>query len=236
MSLEAQESSLSFDLLTWIEENKKLLKLTISGTIIAVTAIIIVRWHAAKTEAEASYAVVAAGTVSPTSTNAVSAETWLALATKHSGTRAAERALLLGATQLYTEGKYAEAAAKFDAFIAEAPDHPFASTALLGKAAALDAQNKLPEAATAYQTVIARFPSDPAAGQARLGKARVLEASGQFEQALALCDELARSSALSSAAREAASLREAILAKHPELSRPQSVTNSINVVPSPVAK
>ena len=236
MSLEAQESSLSFDVLTWIEENKKLLKAFIGGTIVLVTVIIVARWYSAKTEADASNAVVAVGALPAGSTNAVPADAWLSAAGKYSGTRAGERALLLGATQLYVEGKYADAAAKFDAFIAQSSESPFLANALLGKAVSLDAQNKVPEALAAYQVLISRFPNEPTASQARLGKARLHEVSNQFDQALAIYEEMSKGAAMSSASRQAASQREALLAKHPELARPQSLTNTVNVLPAAGSK
>jgi hypothetical protein len=99
---------------------------------------------------------------------------------------------------------------------------------------ALEAQNKLPDALAAYQLVATSFKDEPVSEMARLGKARTHEASKQFEQALAIYDEFAKSTSPSQNARKAAELRDTLLSKHPELSKPASLTNSVNVVaPSP---
>lgn len=235
MSSEAQDSSLSFDVLTWIEEHKQQLKLGLGVVIIGVTAAIVLHSRSVTVEASASQAVVSAGSLPPGATNAVPAETWLKLAAEHSGTAAARRSLFLGASQLMQDGKYAEAEAKFNEFLAGGGSDTFTAAAAYGKAVALESQNKLPDALSAYQNVIASFKDDAVSEMARIGKARVHEFSNQFDQALAIYDEFSKSTQQSQTARRAAELREQLLTKHPELSRPVSMTNSVNVV-APAAK
>lgn len=235
MSLEAQDSSLSFDVLTWIEEHKQQLKIGLGVVIVGVTGAIIWHNHALSTEAAASHAVVGAGALPPGSTNQVPSETWSKLATEFSGTEAGRRALFLSASQLFQEGKYAEAEAKFNAFLSQGGKDSMIASAAYGKAVALEAQNKLPDALAAYQLVATSFKEEPVSELARLGKARTHEASKQFEQALAIYDEFTKSTSPSQNGRKAAELRDTLLSKHPELAKPASLTNSVNVV-APGAK
>lgn len=230
MSLEAEESSLSFDLLTKIEENKQIIKIVLTALILGIAATIVVRWYMKSVEIEASHAVVGAGIVPARSTNEVPADTWLKVAAQHSGTQAGRRALLLAASKLFQDGRYSDAEAKFDALIAEGSTDSLLPSAAYGKAACLDAQNKLQEAAAAYQNVISRFKDAPVYELARMGRARIHEASNQPEQALAIYDEMTKST--SATAGNAAGRREALLIKFPNLSKPQSGTNTINVVPA----
>lgn len=234
MSLEAQDSSLSFDVLTWIEEHKQQLKIGLGVVIVGVTGAIVWHNHSVSTEAKASHAVVSAGILPPGSTNRIPSETWSKLAGEYSGTEAGRRALFLSASQLFQEGKYAEAEAKFNAVVSLGISDSTTASAAYGKAVALEAQNKLPDALAAYQLVATSFKDEPVSEMARLGKARTHEASKQFEQALAIYDEFAKSTSPSQNARKAAELRDTLLSKHPELSKPASLTNSVNVVaPSP---
>jgi tetratricopeptide (TPR) repeat protein len=200
---------------------------------VAIAAVLFYRWRSAETELSASTAVLkASGTLTAGGqTSAVSSAVLVRLADQYHGTRAAERAELLGAGALFAEGKFTEAQAKFDAFRQQHPEHPFAPTATLGFASSLDAQGKTAEALAAYQEVISRFASEPAANQARMGKARLHEALNQPEQALALYDELAKPGIFTPSAQEAMGRREALLAKNPALAKKAAGTNTLNVVP-----
>lgn len=235
MSLEAQDSSLSFDVLTWIEEHKQQLKIGLGVVIVGVTGAIIWHNHVIASEAEASHAVVGAGSLPPGSTNKVSSDTWAKLANQYSGTEAGRRALFLSASQLFQEGKYVDAEAKFNAVLSQGAKDSMTASAAYGKAVSLEAQNKLPDAIAAYQLVATSFKDEPVSEMARLGKARTHESSKQFEQALAIYDEFTKSTSQSPNARKAAELRDTLLSKHPELSKPASLTNSVNVV-APAAK
>lgn len=236
MSLEAQDSSLGFDVLTWIEENKQLLKVGLGVVIVGVTAAIIWHNHSVSTEEAASHAVVSAGSLPPGSTNSVPADVWNKLASQHSGTEAGRRALFLAASQLFQDGKYVEAEAKFDGFISFGGKDSLVASAAYGKAMSLEAQNKLPEALAAFQNVITSFRDEPVSEMARLGKARTHESSKQFDQALAIYDEFTKATNPSQNARKASELRDMLLSKHPELSRPATLTNSVNVVAPAAAK
>ena len=83
----------------------------------------------------------------------VSASEFANVANQYRGTGAAERAGLLGAGALFTEGKYTEAQTEFNKFLSGYPDSSWAGEAAYGVAASLEALNKRDEALTAYQNV-----------------------------------------------------------------------------------
>jgi predicted negative regulator of RcsB-dependent stress response len=231
MSSDASESTLQFDLLSWFELNRKRIVWGIVTVVVAIAAFLFLRWRSAESEVSASTAVLkASGALTPGSrTNPVSSAVLLQLAGAHSGTRAAERAQLLGAGALFAEGKFAESQAQFEAFRQKHGDSPLVPTAAFGVACAVDAQGKTNEAVAAYQAVITQFSTESIANQARLGKARLHEAMNQPEQALALYDELAKPGAFTPSAQEAMGRREALLARNPSLVKP--ATNAPSLVP-----
>jgi TolA-binding protein len=220
------EADLSIAFLTWFEENKRLIAIGFGLVSAAVVVGIVnrnIKDSAERSANAAMFAVLAPGAKS------VSADALAKVAADHSGTKAAERAQLLAAAQLFEEGRHADAQKAFEAFDASYPDSALASTAVLGIAAALDAQNKTAEAISAYAAFISRFQDDALLTDARLSKARVHEAVGQFKEALALYDELGRGG-FNAAAQDAALRRANLLQAHPELApAPQVLTNSVNI-------
>jgi tetratricopeptide (TPR) repeat protein len=188
-----------------------------------------VRYRRDAAEAEGNRALLAvSGGTTPTSS------AYLDVAHQHAGTRAAERANLLAAGLLFTEGKPAEARALFDKVAADAPTGPSAAVALLGVASSWSAEGKSPEALAAYQRVIAEFPGDVSANRARLAKARLHEAAGQPAQALALYEEVARDPISGMAVQSAFQARTQLLQKHPELVKP-AATNAMKAPSFPAA-
>ena len=79
------------------------------------------------------------------------AEACLKIATDYAGTSAGQRALLEGATALFTTGKYADAQTAFQKFLDTYPDNFLTPQATLGLAASLDALGKTDLAVSAYQ-------------------------------------------------------------------------------------
>ncbi len=224
-----------FDLLTWLEVNKQLLVGAAAAIVVAVIATMFVRYQHEQTEVAADRALLAV-TSSGTPEAAVSSAKFLEVAAAHSGTRAAERARMLAAGRLFTEGKPADARAQFEKFAADFPDSPLAGTAALGIASALDAENKATDAIAAYQRVIGTYGTESIASQARLSKARLHEAANQPELALALYDDITKSATAttsSSALQPAMAARAALLQKHPELDKPSTLTNSVKITPAP---
>lgn len=228
----AAESDIPFDFLTWFELNRTRLALGLGFVVVAVAGFLYFRWQKDQGEIAADSALMAL-IGSETATNPVSSKALLAVAEAHSGTRAAERAQLLAAGRLFSEGKYSESQAMFEKFNVDFPDSAVAATAFLGIATALDAQNKTNECIGAYQRLIAGFSTDPLALRARINKAHLHEALNQATTALGLYDEVARTAPSDRIGQEAAIARARLIVRHPELEPSNSVTNSVQAIPPP---
>lgn len=219
MNPEPSESTWFYEALAWLELNRKQV---IAGALLVLAIIVagyIYDWHRKTTQREAERALFALKDRPGTedSTRGPAASDLLKVAESHPGTSAAQRALLLAASDLFDEQKYPEAQAKFEQFIANYSNSPLAPIAALGIASCLDAQDKIEEAMSAYQRVINQFPAEPAAARARLHLAIIHEQKNQPDQALRLYDELNKPNVFGSVAAEAANRRERLLRKHPEL-------------------
>ena len=223
-----EPSAPEFDFLTWFEVNKKILVAALAALVLAVITVMIVRWNRDHAEADASQALLVASTPA-TPEAALSSQALLQVAEAHRGTHAAERARLLAAGQLFSEGKYAEAQTQFERFNADFPENPLAATATLGIASALDAQGKTADAIAAYQRVIGSFAGDPAAVQAKFAKAGLHEANHQSAEALAIYDDLLRTAG----SQQVLLARGRLLQLHPELDKP--ATNAPVVPATPKA-
>lgn len=214
--------------MAWLEVNKKRLAVAAVVLLVAGFSIYVVRHMARQKEIDASAALIKLRVPmnAPTNQPPISSAEYLKVATTHAGTAAAERAQLLAAGTLFTEGKYAEAQTQFDAFLREHPASAWASEAAYGSAATLESLNKQDEALTAYQRVATTYSAQPVATQARMSIARIYEAKGNAAEALKIYEDLAKPSAggMSMTSQQALMSRERILKKNPGLARP--ATNS----------
>lgn len=229
MSSEATTQSLSvYDVLAWLETNKKPL---IVGFIIAVVlgfAIATYRYTSDRKELAASEALLKVkptpapdGTVTQPDPSA-----YLKVAEQYPNTSAGERALLLAGSTLFAQGKYQEAQAQLARFLQASPQTPFAATAAFGIAAALEAQNKTDEALSQYQNLAVRYPNSSVLDDAKLAVARIYEGKNQPELALRTYDELVKPEGMGTATAEAMARKTALLAKHPELAKTNAVTST----------
>jgi len=211
--------------MAWLEVNKKRLAW---GALIAVAVgfgIYVWTYMADQREVNASAALIHLRTSVNAGTNQIPAPAsdFLKLAEANAGTAAAERALLLGATALFTEGKYAEAQTRFDQLIKEHPSSPWVAEAAYGIAASQEALGKRDDALTSYQRVITSYGSDPVANQARMSVARLYEAKNQPELALKQYDDVAKPGNMSGGSRvtqEAMMKRQKLLTRFPNLVKP----------------
>ncbi len=230
MSMEPQESSLQLDLMAWYEVNKKAVFAGL-GLIVVVIAVAIVWKHRARAALEEASSAVLAVRVKAGETNAMSVDALLAAAQNHPGTQAAAQALVLAGRELFNQGKYADARAKFES-VANNNSSPLQGIGLYGAAACYDAENKMKEALAAYDGVIAAPTGAAFANQARLAKARVHESMNQPKEAIALYD-VVLATKTSSLANEALIRKANLLRVHPELDKPAILTNTLKVLPAP---
>lgn len=221
-----------FDFITWFELNRTRIFAGVAVIVVAVVIFLFIRWQTEQKEMAAAQALTSALN-NTSAAGQPNAAALLDVASAHSGTRAAERARILGAGRLFVDGRYADSKTQFESFTTDFGNSSLFPTALLGIASSLDALNKTNEAVVAYQRLISSFPNDPLAWRARLNKARLHEAAHQPQVALALYDEISRSQSAGELVQEAAILRSRLLALNPELEMPASVTNSVHVGPAP---
>jgi predicted negative regulator of RcsB-dependent stress response len=208
-----------FDLLAWLELNKKLLLYCALGAVAIGFVAFAYNLSREQAELKASSALLELRTPlgGEETAKPPAAADFLRLAKEFSGTDSGARAALLAAGALFEEGKYAEARNQFEKFLSQTGEGPFAPTAAYGVAVCLDALDKTNEALAAYQGVLNRYPKAPVAAQANLALARLYEASNQPEQALKIYEYLSRSDNVSPWSSDAAERREYLLLKHPHL-------------------
>lgn len=233
----AQREKDVYDLLAWVELNRVKV---LTGAVILVAVgfgIATMRYMAEQKELKASGALLGLKATIQQNTNVppVTAAALTKVAQEYSGTAAAERARILAASTLFTEGKYADAESAFKAFLNEFPESPWRATAAYGIATAQEAQNK-PEAVTSYQTVTTGYSRSSLADDAKLALARIHEQKNQFAEALRIYNELSApvpgSTDQESPNRTASERKEALLRAHPELATTNNAANAPTANPS----
>ncbi len=230
MDTNIEESPAIFNLMAWIEKNKK--QVVFGLIALVVIAIGIASNNASKREKEQKAGQeLSRALLSPLlnrTSQAESADGLLKVASANGGTQAGQQALLLAGGALYGGGKFAEAQAAFERFGREHSSSELAPQAVYGIGAALAAQGKLDEAGKSFKDVVDRYPNSQVAKQARYSLAGVLNTQGKLEQAATLYEEVARSDAGSSLGNEAAQRADEIRAKLPAVVPPAPVaaTNS----------
>ncbi len=213
---------------SWVEANAKRIA---AGAGIAVVVILFVSyyfWRQNQTEITAGEAltqlIVSASSHSDAGQMAAG---YLKIAADYPGSPAGERALMLGAAALFTDGQYAQAQAQFQKYLDTQPGGAFSAQAALGVAASLDAQEKTDPAAEAYRRVIGAFSSDAnAADAAKFALAKIDEQRGKLNDAEDLYQEVVRANPNNLLGSEAAFSAMQLRAKLP-------ATTSSNVSPAP---
>lgn len=218
MSRETTESSWLYELLAWVEVNRKRLIVAGISLIVVIMAIYVYVWMRGQTQLEASRALYSLKPPTQRDTNQVATPAdYLKVAHAFPDTSAGQQALLLAAVHLFGNGHYAQAQAQFQAFLDQYSSSPFASTAALGVATCLDAQNKVSQARQAYQSVLDHYPNDAATIRAKFALAALDESQNKPEQALQIYDELNQPQRYPAAAMEANVRRQRLLQIHPDL-------------------
>ena len=209
------------EILAWFEVNKNRL-LACAGIMLAL-AFVGYAWNYARNQRELrSNEALLALNVSfnaPTNLPPASSADLLKVANDFPGTKAAERASFLAASALFTEGKFAEAQAKFEKFQTDFPGSRLNASSAIGTAVALESQGKTAEALTAYQNFSARYPASGVLTQAKFALARLTEQKNQFAEAYKLYEEIGKAGPFSTWVEQAAQRKDHLLMKHPELAK-----------------
>ncbi|MDB6129348.1 MAG: Tetratricopeptide 2 repeat protein [Verrucomicrobiales bacterium] len=226
--MESSESDDLFHFIEWANKNLKVI-LYIVGALAGIAAVIaFLNWKKGQNELAANDAVFAlpALLVGPGGATANSKD-YLKVADQHSSTQAGERALLLGAGLLFTEGKYPDAQAAFQKFLSEHGDSSFRSEADFGVAAALEAQGKTNEAMARYEEVGNRYLNEASGIQSKLNFGRMAENARNYDKALKAYTDVGKN-IQSPYAQEGHERSEQLLSRHPELVK----TNAAPAIPS----
>jgi TolA-binding protein len=218
MQSEVAQLPLSHRLWAWFEANRRP---TLIGALVFIVAgffIGFLVWKKDETQTAAGDALsdVTAGQLGATLARPNLAQAFLDVAAKYPTAPAAAQGLLLGATTLFSEGKYSEAQSQFERFTRDYHDSEFMGDALLGVAASLDAQGKVDQATAAYKNLIERHPNDIAVPQAKFALAGLYESQNKPELARDLYEELERYP-YSSIANDAAFRLRELAVKYPKL-------------------
>lgn len=207
----------------WFDANKK----PVGWGAGIVAGIALVVWfyftQREETEMKASEAVANVLITPSAGDRGAVAAAYLRIAREDPNSTAGERAQLLGAGSLFTEGRFSEAQVEFDKFVRDHRASSCLTEALLGIAACLEAQNKTNEAVTAYKNFIERHPGDLNVPAAKFALARLYDAQGKPDQALPLYEEANRLGPNSVFGSEAGMRAEELMAKYPNLA-PKIVT------------
>ena len=241
----AQREADIYDFLAWLEVNKKKVAIVAVVLVVSGFAVATIRYFKQQKEESASAALLAlkAVLVPPTNTPPPQASALLKVAQDYAGTSAAERARILAATAMFTEGRYPDAEKEFSQFVKDHPESPWIAEAVYGVATSQEAQNKTNEAQASYQNVATAYSNSSVADDAKLALARIYESQKKPDQALRIYNELlapkpgAQPGEMQNAA--ASRKKEALLRLHPELStnitaRPlPALLPTVNTNPSP---
>src|SRR4051812_34796593 len=219
--------------LAWLEanngRNKRRLAIGAVLVIAAAFAMYVFNYMGEQKELNASAALIELRppplTASNTNEIPVPASAYLKVAEQHSGTGAAERALLLAAGAYFTEAKYTEAQAQFVRLLKEHPSSKWAADANYGVAASLESQGKRDEALTAYNRVATAYANSSVAGEARIAMALIYEAKNQPAEAQKQYKEVAHGGMPSMRPQEPIMPPTHLLKKHPKWNNP--ATNSL---------
>jgi len=130
----AQRETDIYDLLAWLEVNKKKVAVVAAVLVVIGFAIATVRYFKQQKEEAASGALLALKPMLTQQTNVPppQASALLKVAQDYAGTSAAERARILAATSYFTEGRYADAEKEFSQFVKDHPESPWVVEAAYG--------------------------------------------------------------------------------------------------------
>ena len=245
METNAPQSAGLYDVLGWIDANKKRVALGVLVVAVVALGVGIFVWQRGQRAIQGEEAL--AGLKMPYSPlEAPAAGTGDALAkiaADYPGTPAAAKALLRAGTVYFGEGNFAKARASFDSYLREFGATAQVKDAVFGLAACLDAEGKSAEAIAKYKDFITNpaYAADAVGDMARFNLVRLYEQSNQPQLALEVLTKMigtpAPNQPPSPAAQEAQAKIRAIYTKNPALmsvptaGSPQVIVNPATPTP-----
>jgi len=204
MQTQDAPAEIMFKFWPWLEANRKrLIFVGVAAVVLFVVWLFITSQQKEKNLAAGQAYTQFQLNQPPNPTMKQVADGYLQIATKYSGTTAAQRAQLQAGAILFNGGTYGDAQKVFENFAATEAGSPLVVFARLGIGASLESQNKLDEALTAYRAAANLSPNSPEAISAKFSQARILESQGKLSEALSLYQEVSQSPFAGSMASEA---------------------------------
>ncbi|HLZ54181.1 MAG TPA: tetratricopeptide repeat protein [Verrucomicrobiae bacterium] len=219
---------------SWAESNAK--RIAVGAAIAAIAAVLICYyfWQQNQTEITAGESLTQlVVSTPPNSDPSQLAAGYLKIAADYPGSRAGDRALVLGAAALFTTGQYAQAQAQFQKYLDTRPGGAFSAQAALGVATSLDAQGKTDPAFQAYQRVISAFPDANVVDAAKFALAKIDEQRGKVMDAEKLYQDVVRDNPNNLLGSEAAFRAMQLRAKSPTTAPPGTSPTSFNLSTQP---
>ncbi|HEY3914851.1 MAG TPA: tetratricopeptide repeat protein, partial [Verrucomicrobiae bacterium] len=217
MESDVTQSALFYKLWAWGDKNKKQLLWGLVAFLVLGIGIAFWLAHQTEKQTDANDALSKFTTRDFSSTAAEpTPEDFLKVASDYPDTDAGQRALLLGAADLFAASKYDDAQGQFQRFLKDYGDSPFTAQAAMGVATCFDALGKTNDAISAYQGIVDRYQNQNVVPQAKLALARLLEAQGKFAEARSNLEDIMRTYP-GTVSSEAASHLQELNAAHPEL-------------------
>jgi TolA-binding protein len=230
-----RQSSAFLNLLGWLEVNKRKVAMGAGIALVAGLVIAYVAYDQSQKEVRASQALseIRASYNPMQAAPPGLADSYFKVAKDYSGTKAGERAAIMGASALFVDGNYAGAQQRFEQFLKDYPESPWLAQAQFGIAAALDAQKKTTEATAKYEEVRKRFPSDAVADETKLALGRLYEQQNKPEDAYKLYDELVKANQFSGIGSEAGIRLADLEEKYPQLVKTNTPPPMVNPMVNP---
>ena len=205
--MESQDTLTLYLLKLWpaVEANKNRIIGGAAVVLLAILAVLFLSWHKEQQEINAGEAFSQMITsLRPNTSPASLADNYFKIAGDYSGTLAAQRALLQGASTYFSAARYADAQIQFQKFADTYPQSTLLPVALFGLAACQDAQGNLNAAADAYKNVVNTYGTAATAIPAKYALAGIYVRQGKLKDAITYFQEIARTAQGSTMGQQAA--------------------------------
>jgi len=204
MDAEISQSEQWLRFVAWLEDNWR--RVAGIGSLVIGVGIVVafVMWQGGEKQRTASEEL----SLVLASPERASAAALLIVANDHAGTEGGNRALLLAAAALYTEGQFEQAQSEFERFLSGQPADSTIPEARLGVAACKEAQGQADGAISDYLSIVGNPASGNVIAQARFALGNLYVQQGQPDLARVQYEELAKNPGSSLAAEAQARLAD----------------------------
>lgn len=231
MDSDVTQSAFLYNLLDWVEAHRKQLLIGLIAVVVVGVGIAIYFVHRGQVQEDANNALSKLLVRTLPTAPEPTPEAFMKVVNDYPNTDAGKRALLLAASELFTEGKYDEARSQFQRFLQEYADSPFAGQAALGIAGSMEAQGKTEDAINAYRNAADRYQSPNVEPQAKMALARLYESQGKLSETRDQLEQIVQKYG-PPVGSDARNQLEQLLMAHPELMPTNAPTSPSQIPPA----